>query len=226
MNEVIFRDLGTVDYPKARELQLDLNLKRQSDEIPDTVLFCEHPAVITTGRGFERTPSPILAPPHVPVIAIERGGLATYHGPGQLVVYPIIKMDRKASVPAKHGVVDLIRFLEAWVIETLRQYGLPTQAIPEKTGVWTLEEKKIASIGIALKRWVSLHGLSVNLSVDPMAWTWLNPCGFSASDMTDLATATGRPVSLPAFTAEMKRTFRQLWRADSHPSRALPDNHP
>lgn len=213
-SSVVFRDLGLIDYPSARSLQLQLNLDRQADLIPDTILICEHPSVITLGRGFLREPSPLNPPSSVPVIEVERGGLATYHGPGQLVIYPIVKIERKSPIRAKHGVVDLIRFLELWVIETLKNYGVEAQCIPEKTGVWTRDSQKIASIGIALKRWVSMHGLAVNLSVNSEAWTWLNPCGFSAQDMTDLQKETAQNVSTKVFADSMKLTFRNLWKQD------------
>ncbi len=208
--EIDFRWLGRVDYRQTRDLQIALNLDRQADRIPDTVLFCEHPPVITLGRGFLRNPSPITAPSTIPVVEIERGGLATYHGPGQLVVYPIFKFNRKSELPALRGVVDLIRFLEAWVIWALEKYEVKAQTVSGKTGVWVNGERKIASIGIGVRHWVSLHGMAINLQTPPEVWEWIQPCGFSSREMTNLSTECGKEIDPEFFAKELEEIVTRL----------------
>ncbi len=187
-------DLGKIPYEQAWEKQKELLDKRIKNEIPDTIIFCEHnPAVITLGRGAQRTGTTLqdlgllALPPGVQVLPVERGGLATYHGPGQLVIYPIVKLADKDAHSPKHGVVTLIRWLEGWVIDVLqKKYHLDAGRVDDKTGVWIDGQRKIASIGIAARHWVSYHGLALNLSTGPEPWKYLNPCGLGSSIMTDL----------------------------------------
>jgi lipoyl(octanoyl) transferase len=210
--EVSHRWLGVTDYLKAKDLQHQLVAERAEDRIPDTFLYCEHPPVITLGRGFLRNPSPITAPPEVPIIETERGGLATFHGPGQLVVYPIVKIEKQSGITAKKGVVDLIRFLENWIIGTLGDFKISAGRVPEKTGVWIDSERKIASIGIGVRRWVSYHGLALNLSTGPDPWNWIQPCGFRASDMTDLQQEIGQVVTSEDFALVLQKIFLRYWK--------------
>ena len=203
-------DLGRIEYLKALEIQKDILAKRHAGEIPDTMLFCEHDPVITLGRGAQRGEAPFLDPNGIPVVNIERGGLATYHGPGQLVAYPIFQLARGSKSWARAGVVNLIRSMEAWLISVLAAEGLESRAICEKTGVWITSkseaflkqegldgvpgpsERKIASIGIAVRRWVSFHGLALNFNTGLEPWKSLRPCGFQANVMTDLLRETGK----------------------------------
>ncbi len=197
-------DLGTRAYREVWDLQRELVEARVAGKIGDTLLLVEHPSVITLGRGAQRGEGAWLQPaPGTEVLPIERGGLATYHGPGQLVAYPIFQLARKHSSRARSGVVDLIRGLESWVVESLGDWGVEALAIPAKTGVWVRgprgpgvpEERKIASIGIAVRRWVSFHGLALNYNTGSEVWRQLNPCGFGADVMTDLSQELGRAVT-------------------------------
>src|SRR5690606_8611091 len=145
----------------------------------------EHPHVITLGRAQQALGN-VLAPGEVEVIAVERGGDVTYHGPGQLVAYPIIKLGE--------GERDLHRFLrnlEDGMIRTLARHGIAAGRQPGKTGVW-IDDRKIASIGIACRRWVTFHGLALNVTTDLGYFHRINPCGFQAEIMTSMARETGR----------------------------------
>ena len=202
-------DWGRIDYLEAWDLQKELVEKRTQGLIPDTLVFCEHNPVITLGRGAQRGDAPFLNAGEIPILNIERGGLSTYHGPGQFVAYPIFQLARKSTSWSRAGVVNLIRSMEDWMIGVLAEQGLESKAICEKTGVWVTaktpylmekesssfaaapSERKIASIGIAVKRWVSYHGLAMNFDTGLDPWKAIKPCGFQANVMTDLQMETG-----------------------------------
>ena len=130
---------GRIPYREAWVRQRAMVERRARDEIPDTFVFCEHDPVITLGRGAQRDASTVVRRPGVEVLEIERGGLATYHGPGQLVVYPIVKLASGGRGVFKKGVVELIRALENWTIDYLGTQSLRAEAIPGKTGVWVIQ---------------------------------------------------------------------------------------
>lgn len=186
---------GHTGYEEARKLQLALVELRAADAIPDTVLFLEHEPVITRGRGLQWTGGkerprqmPLVGqlPPGLLFTESERGGDLTYHGPGQLVVYPICKLDGKDFGP-RHDVAGFIRQLEELLILELEHSdGLKAQARENATGVW-VGERKIASIGIAVKKWVTYHGLALNVVNDLKPFHLISPCGFSPEVMTRLA---------------------------------------
>jgi lipoyl(octanoyl) transferase len=182
-------ELGLVDYDRARSIQLKLVDKRLDDRITDTFIFVEHPPTITIGRGARD--NNILASEEslrrrgVHVCEVERGGDVTFHGPGQQVIYPIIDLERRGR--------DLHRFLrdlEEIVINFLRNYDLTGERVPGKTGVW-VNGKKICAIGIAIKRWISYHGLALNLCTDLTYFNLINPCGLPSSTVTSLESLTG-----------------------------------
>ena len=197
---------GEVDYTRAWDLQKLYVEERIAERRLDTFVFCVHHPVITLGRASQRDPatSGVLGGvTPVPVLKIERGGQATYHGPGQLVVYPIVKLGRAASHPSRTGVVSLIRAMEAWLCDALGELQVPAQSVDGKTGVWVEGgSRKIASIGIAARHWVSYHGLAINLDVGPEPWQWISPCGMTADVMTDLKAVSGRRV--------LEREFAEL----------------
>ncbi|MGK5082066.1 lipoyl(octanoyl) transferase LipB [Bdellovibrionota bacterium FG-1] len=187
-----FRSLKNLtSYAAARELQLELVEQRAQDQIPDTVLFLEHEPVITRGRGLQFTgtprprhmPLPVSLPPEIAFSESERGGDLTYHGPGQLVIYPIIKLeDEKRDIGAflrgfEEAVMAAIAPLSGgrWVAESR----------PHATGVW-IGDRKLASMGIAVRRWVTYHGLAINCVNDLAPFHLISPCGFSPEVMTRL----------------------------------------
>jgi lipoyl(octanoyl) transferase len=182
-------ELGLVDYDRTRQIQLQLVDKRINDKITDTFIFVEHPPTITVGRGVRDNnilvSEEVLRERGVHVCEVERGGDVTFHGPGQQVIYPIVDLERRGR--------DLHRFLrdlEEVVINFLGNYDLNGERIPGKTGVW-VGDKKICAIGIAVKRWVSYHGLALNLCTDLSYFNLINPCGFSSSTVTSLESLTG-----------------------------------
>lgn len=184
---------GPVDYDRVRELQLALLERRARGEIPDTVLFLEHLPVVTQGRGLQFTgdsarPRHMPVPTGVSVVASERGGDLTYHGPGQLVVYPIVKLDGTGLGPER-DIAQWIRKLEGWLIGVCEQFELQARREEGATGVW-VGDQKIASIGIAVRKWVSYHGVAINGVNDLTAFRAFNPCGFDPEVMTRLADRT------------------------------------
>jgi lipoyl(octanoyl) transferase len=187
-------DLGTASYREVWARQLALVEARQIGEAPDTLLVVEHPHVFTLGRRRESAQN-VLAPGDVEVIEIERGGDVTYHGPGQLVAYPILLLQEDER--------DLHRFLrnmEEAVIATCARTGVEANREPGKTGVWMSDpggaRKKLCSMGIACRKWVTFHGLALNVTTDLSYFARINPCGFEASVMTSLAAQ--RPQVAPA----------------------------
>ncbi len=194
-----FRSLpGFTPYEEARTLQLSLVEQRVRDEIPDTVLFLEHHPVVTQGRGLQFTGTP--RPRHMPVpqslpqgisfCESERGGDLTYHGPGQLVVYPIVKLDGQGFGP-HHDVAAFLRKVEKIFIDELMDLGirLNSELRPSvregATGVW-IGERKIASLGVAIRKWVTYHGIALNCVNDLSPFHLISPCGFNPEVMTRL----------------------------------------
>ncbi|MDB4961434.1 MAG: lipoate-protein ligase [Myxococcales bacterium] len=181
-------DLGTESYRDAWARQLALVEARQKGEAPDTLLVVEHEHVFTLGRRRE-SENNVLEAGDVEVIGIERGGDVTYHGPGQVVCYPIVLLE--------DGERDLHRYLrnlEEAVIATCTAFGLAADREPGKTGVWmttSLGRKKLCSMGIACRKWVTFHGLALNVTTDLAYFRRINPCGFESSVMTSMADQLG-----------------------------------
>jgi lipoyl(octanoyl) transferase len=178
------RDLGRLSYREAHAVQLALVDARKRDEARDTLVLVEHPHVITLGRRRSSADN-VVAPGDVEVVPIERGGDVTYHGPGQLVAYPIFLL--------REGERDLHRFLrnlEEAMLRVLAEHGLMAGRAEGKTGVW-IDGRKLASIGIACRRWVIFHGLALNVNTDLDYFRRINPCGFEAGVMTSMARELG-----------------------------------
>ncbi|HEX5064401.1 MAG TPA: lipoyl(octanoyl) transferase LipB [Kofleriaceae bacterium] len=176
-------DLGTADYREVWAKQLALVEARQIGQAPDTLIVVEHPHVFTLGRRRDSQQN-VLAPGDVPVIEIERGGDVTYHGPGQLVAYPIVFLDGE-----ERDLHKFLRNMEEAVIRTCARAGVTADREPGKTGVWTTTElgrKKLCSMGIACRKWVTFHGLALNVTSDLSYFARINPCGFEASVMSSL----------------------------------------
>ena len=198
-------DLGTCDYKEAWARQLALVGERQRGEIPDTLVLVEHPHVITAGRSAHR--ENLLDLGDTPLYEIERGGDVTYHGPGQLVGYPIFAL--------REGERDLhvyLRNLEEAIIRALARFGLPGTRKPEWTGVWTADvSRKLASIGVAVKRWVTLHGFALNVSTDLSRFAAINPCGLDAAVMGSMEGELGRAVPPGAVKQVIAETFAEVF---------------
>jgi lipoate-protein ligase B len=192
-------DLGTREFGEVWALQKDLVGKRQRDEIPDTLILVEHPHVITLGRGTHK--ENVLAPGDTPLFEIERGGDVTYHGPGQLVGYPIFLLRQP-----ERDLHLYLRNLEEALIRAVGRFGIPGERKEGWTGVWTAGgARKLASIGVAVKRWVTLHGFALNVATDLARFGAINPCGLEATTMGSMESVLGRAVPL----AEVKAAARE-----------------
>ena len=186
--------LGTVPYREAWELQRSLAGAVSQGAVPDIILLLEHPAVVTLGRRTDED-----AELHVPdgadveIVETNRGGKSTFHGPGQLVCYPILDLKR-------HGrdVKQYVRNLEEALIKTLAPLGLTGERIDGLTGVWlTRPPRKIASIGVHVSLWVTTHGYALNVDLDPAPFTdWITACGLEDAMFTTVAREAGRPVTV------------------------------
>jgi lipoate-protein ligase B len=191
-------DLGTREFGEVWALQRELVAQRQRDEIPDTLILVEHPHVITLGRGTHK--ENLLATGDTPIFEIERGGDVTYHGPGQLVGYPIFLLRQP-----ERDLHVYLRNLEEALIRTVSRFGIPGSRKEGWTGVWTAAaERKLASIGVAVKRWVTLHGFALNVSTDLARFAAINPCGLEATMMGSMQSVLDRPVAF----AEVKTAAR------------------
>jgi len=197
MHKADYIDLGRMGYGEAHELQLELLGQRMRGECGDTLLLVEHPHVITLGRRREAL-AHVLAPGDVPVIEVERGGDVTYHGPGQLVAYPILQL-----ATGERDLHKFLRNLEQAVIMTLARHGMAGGRVDGKTGVWLDGSRKIASIGIACRKWITFHGLALNVNTDLAYFQRIEPCGFQPDVMTSIEAELGRPLDLGAIKRQL-----------------------
>jgi lipoyl(octanoyl) transferase len=201
-------NLGETPYLEAWELQRSLAAAVLQGAIPDTVVLLEHPPVVTVGRRTDEEELHVPDSVEVDVVETDRGGKSTYHGPGQLVCYPILDLNR-------HGrdVKRYCRDLEEAVIRTLGAFGLEGTRIDGLTGVWsTPPPRKIASIGVHISRWVTTHGYALNVDLDPEPFTsWITACGLEDAAFTAMARELDRPLSVddvrPAAVAALEEVF-------------------
>jgi lipoyl(octanoyl) transferase len=186
-------NLGLVPYREAWELQRSLAAEVAGGTRPDTVLLLEHPPVVTLGRRTEPGELHIPADADVEIVETDRGGKSTYHGPGQLVCYPIFDLTRHGQDVKKY-----CRELEESLIRTLAPLGVEATRIEGLTGIWLQSPpRKIASIGIHISRWISTHGYALNVDLDPAPFTeWITACGIEAARFTTIAHELGRPISV------------------------------
>ncbi|MEK6556545.1 MAG: lipoyl(octanoyl) transferase LipB [Bdellovibrionota bacterium] len=192
---------GEVPYQEATSRQLQYVEEVFSGQRPETLIVCTHSPVVTLGRG---TQAGDVFGWTGETVETSRGGRATYHGPNQIVIYPILNLAAARKNIDARDLHDYMRLLEAALVTTLKEFGLDAEARtvkvadgPSLTGVW-VGEHKIASLGIAIKKWVSYHGLALNVTHDPLAFTGINPCGFSTSVMTSVETELGSNAGDPA----------------------------
>jgi lipoate-protein ligase B len=188
MAELFYKDLGRKDYLAALAFQEGILERKQRQASADVLLFVEHPHVYTLGRGGNETH--VLAPKDVPVYRTSRGGDVTYHGPGQLVVYPIIDLRSKL----RKEVHRYVRNLEMSAIRTLNDFGLDGMRRPPYTGIW-IDDRKIAAIGIAVRRGITFHGLALNVNTDLSYFKRIIPCGLSWADVTSMGKELGKEQS-------------------------------
>ena len=207
-----FLDLGLLDYRKAWDLQHDLWSRRVEGELPDLLLLLEHPHVITLGRRGNRSHlivSPeVLEAMKIPIFHVERGGDITYHGPGQLVVYPIFDLKDYG-----YRLIRYIDQLEEVILHVLKDFGIEGRRDPLNRGVW-VEEEKIASVGVTIKRWVSFHGLSLNYETDLKYFDLINPCGLEGKRVTSMAKILGERVSKERLSERIVFYFKEVFNGD------------
>src|SRR5882672_8013531 len=213
MKELLVIDLGLVEYGAAWELQRRVAAARKAGAIPDVLLLCEHPHVITLGRSGKisnlRAPGEMLRRMGVSFFETNRGGDITYHGPGQLVGYPILNL-----AEIRRDVAWYVRSLEEAMIRATAEFGISSQRVPGRTGVWVdvaagsaaehekevkevkdvkeeKDEEKLAAIGVHLSRWVTSHGFAYNVSTDLRYFDLIVPCGIAGKRATSLEQLLG-----------------------------------
>jgi lipoyl(octanoyl) transferase len=191
--ELWVAQLGRIPYVAGVEMQDRIRTRRQADEIPDALLLLEHPPVYTKGRRAEAADLPMgedwYRMQGIEVCESDRGGRVTYHGPGQLVGYPIVRI---ADVPA------YVRTMERAIVGALAEEGVEAEVRPGETGVWS-SGAKIGSIGIHVSRGVTTHGFAVNVDNDLQPFEWIVPCGLEGVRMTSVCKETGRAGALGCF---------------------------
>jgi lipoyl(octanoyl) transferase len=194
VSELVVRRLGRLSYAQGLSLQAELVRERQADTIPDTLLLLEHDPVFTLGQNAKK--ENVLASPErlrglgFDVSETGRGGDVTYHGPGQLVAYPILQL-----ADAQRDIHRYLRDLEEIMIRTCAHFGLSAGRIDKLTGAW-IGERKVGAIGVRVARWVTSHGLALNVNTDLSAFGHIVPCGLHGREVTSLARELGHPVAL------------------------------
>jgi lipoate-protein ligase B len=204
--ELWVAQLGTVPYREGVELQESLRARRQAGGLPDLLLVLEHPPVYTKGRRTEAGDLPMgedwYRAKGIEVCDTDRGGRVTYHGPGQLVAYPIMAVER---------VADFVHAMEGAIVAALADEGIHAEVRETPfTGVW-VGEAKIASIGVRVSGGVTTHGLAVNVDNDLQPFEWIVPCGIDHVGMTSVSRETGRGRSLPCFRKRMAWRFAEAF---------------
>lgn len=200
---MVIQDLGTIDFHEAFALQEQLAAEVAAGTADETLLLLEHPPVYTTGSGGR---AENILDPAIEVVRINRGGDVTWHGPGQLVGYPIIDLARRSRDLHRY-----LRFLEELLIGLAADFGVAARRVEGRTGVWT-DDGKLASIGVGVRRWVTMHGFAFNVAPDLAPFSRINPCGISNCKVTSLAGLCGAAPPLPELKALLAERFERLLR--------------
>ncbi|MGD8992323.1 MAG: lipoyl(octanoyl) transferase LipB [Desulfobacterales bacterium] len=211
-------DFERLDYRKAWALQEKLVAARRAGTLPDDiVLFLEHPPVFTLGRRGGRecmlVSDTFLEKADIPIIQVERGGYITYHGPGQLVVYPIVDLQS-----ARIKVVDFVSGLEDVMLQTAECWGIAAKRNDANRGIW-VGSKKMGSIGIAVRRGISFHGLALNVKTDLKPFSWIQPCGLQHVSMTSIQQESAQPLSMQLVRTVVKKQFEAVFGMKFTPKR-------
>ncbi len=218
--EIIFMDLGLIEYKKAWDFQEklfkeSLELKSQNKEIPNYLLFCEHSNVYTIGKSGSENNLLLnnfeLQKKGVSFFKINRGGDITYHGPGQIVGYPIINLEAFSL-----GVKKYIFQLEEVIILTLKNYNINAERLEGATGVWIdthnkLKARKICAIGVKASRWITMHGFAFNVNTDLNYYNYINPCGFTDKGVTSMEKELGEKLDFGEVKNLVKENFFRLF---------------
>lgn len=204
MNRFEVRELGRKPYLEVHALQQELLQQRVEDRISDTLLLVEHEEVVTLGRSSQKGDA---ADAGLPIVSIERGGEATWHGPGQLVAYPILKLPED-----RRDLHRYLRDLEQVVIDVLGDFGVEGSRVEGLTGVW-IGKQKVCSLGVAVRRWVTWHGLALNISADLAAFRRFRPCGLDPDVMTNLQAHVAGPIRMEDVRQSLVRHFQRVFRS-------------
>jgi lipoyl(octanoyl) transferase len=190
---------GLIDYEEALEMQRAIHSEVASGSRPNTLILLEHPAVYTAGKRTLDEERPVNG---APVIDVDRGGKITWHGPGQLVGYPIVKLKNP------HELVGFVRAIEAGVIAVCHDFGIIGQRIEGRSGVWVSDEKgsrKIAAIGIRVASGTSMHGFALNVAPDLSAFSAIIPCGIADAEVTSMERELGREITIADVQSSVER---------------------
>jgi lipoate-protein ligase B len=198
-----------MDYNEAWRLQSDIVSARFNGIIDtDIILFLEHPAVFTLGRrgGLDHllVSEEFLKTSDIPIVHVERGGDITFHGPGQLVAYPIVNLKAR-----NFGVVDFVEALEEIMLATVRPWGIAAERNPANRGIW-VGNNKLGSIGLAIRKGISFHGLALNVNVDLTPFSWIQPCGLQGVCMTSMKQELGSELPMDEICAAAKKQFEYV----------------
>ena len=204
--------LGRRVYAEAWNLQKTLHRARVEERIPDTLLLLEHPPVITLGKGARREhvlfPEQVLKKMGVELYEVERGGDVTYHGPGQLVGYPIVHLRSGLA-----GIRPFVEGLERMGMLVLERYGIRAERDPRHRGVW-VGRAKVMAVGVAVRRWVTFHGFALNVDPDLSHFSWIIPCGISDRGVTSIARLVGRSIPLGEVVPHVIQAFVETFHYD------------
>jgi len=216
--------LGLIPYEDARRLQAGIASARNDDRIPDVLLLLEHPPVYTKGHRSTIDELPMgeywYRRQGIDVVETDRGGRVTYHGPGQLVGYPIVSLraladrtapGREAEEVGRVGVHEYIRGMERAIIGALGDSGVEAEVVDGLTGVWTPERRKIGSIGVHVSRGITTHGFAINVNNDLQPFEWIVPCGIEACRMSSLSRELGGEQDLAAFATTVSDRFGEIY---------------
>ena len=203
------RDLGVVDYRAAQELQDDLAVARKAGRGHDTLFLLEHPHVVTLGRNASLenvlVPRTELAQRGVEIHECGRGGDVTYHGPGQLVGYPVMLLPE-----GRRGVKEYVRDLEESLIRALAHFGIDGGRDPGYPGVW-VEGAKVAALGVRISRWVTTHGFALNVTTDLTYYRLITPCGIRDRGVTTMAMLLGEPPDMSEVKRVVSASFAEVF---------------
>jgi lipoyl(octanoyl) transferase len=192
-------ELGVIDYLSAWKMQKQIHEKVVNDTEPNTLLILQHPSVYTAGRRTEISDRPL---DDTPVIDVDRGGKITWHGLGQIVGYPIIKLKNSTDV------VGFVRDLETAIISICQEFGIKAERYCERSGVWLRDEKgdrKIAAIGLRVAKGVTMHGFALNVNPDLSAYSKIVPCGIADAKVTSLSVELGRSITIEEVMPVLKK---------------------
>ena len=204
-------DLGRIPYRASLEFQHRAVIARASEACGDAIYFVEHDPVLTIGRAGRaeslRVSERGLRARGVDVVSVERGGDITYHGPGQIVAYPIVAL---SGLPSGRDLHRYLRDLEEVLIRAIAAYGLSAARRPPYTGVW-VGDQKVAAIGVAVRRWVAFHGFALNVDPDLGHFDWIHPCGIRHLGVASLRSLLGEAPPRREVLARLRQSFAQVW---------------